>query len=303
MSKQRKAELAILSMTIIWGSSFIMMKNVLEFMSVYAYLSLRFLIAGVIIFFLFIKEFKQTSVKTILKGSCVGILLFLGMALQVTGLQYTSASNSAFITGLNVIIVPFLSAYILKKRPHISSVIGVILALFGLFLLTGGINYNFNLGDVLTFICAFCFAFQIISIDHFTQDENEKVIAVSQIVKAALLYCLVWIFYDKTPAQFNGGVIFTLILTGALGTAFAFGVQTIAQKHTTPTRTALILTLEPVFGAFFAVLVPNSLGEVEKLGIIKLIGCFLIIFGMIVSELKVGTNLTSTFWRKHGRKA
>lgn len=285
MSQHWKADLSLLSITIVWGSSFILMKNLLDYTPVFAYLALRFLLASAILFILFRKRLKNITMKTLKLGILVGLTVFGGMALQVSGLKFTTASNSGFITGLNVVMVPVFSAIYLKKKPPIQAVIGVILAASGLFFLTGGVQFQFNLGDLLTLLCAFCFAFQIIFIDQATTEEDPVIIAVLQIASAAVLFTIVWGFQGFSLPVVNTTLVNTILWTGALGTAFAYGMQTVAQKYTTPTRTALIITCEPVFGAIFAWTIPNSQGITEKPGLYSIVGCLLIFTGMILSEL------------------
>ena len=300
MSKQFKADISLLLITLVWGTSFALMKNVLEYLPSFAYLAMRFIIAALVLVIVFHKSMLKTNKKTLLLGSVLGILLFSIMAFQVVGLNYTTASNSAFITGLNVVMVPIVSAYFLKKKPDSSSVIGVILAFVGIFLLTGMMDFSattglhfkltFNLGDLLTFICAACVTLQIIFIDKFTEKHDPKVLSVVQVYVAAALYCILWLFVDNRPFEFNGAVIFTLLLTGVLGTAAAFAGQTILQKDTTPTHTALIFTAEPVFGAVFALIIPNTAGVVEALKLNTVLGAVLIISGMLISELMPSKN-------------
>lgn len=290
MSKQVKADLSLLVAALIWGSSFTMMKDVLLYMSTFAYLSLRFTIAGIILCAVFYKKLKYINRRTIIRGCIIGFMPFAGMVLQASGIQFTSASNSAFITGMNVIMVPIISAIFLRKRPDMSSIIGVILAFAGLFFLTGGVDSSFNLGDFLTLLCALCFALHIIFIDRFSLEQDPTLLALIQIGFAALLNTVVWLFIDYQPVVFNTTVVVTLFFTGVLGTAFAYVVQVVAQKHTSPTHTALILTAEPVFGAVFALIIPNSNGVVETLQMSTIIGCVLILGGMIICEVLPGKS-------------
>ncbi|NLM74579.1 MAG: DMT family transporter [Clostridiaceae bacterium] len=289
MSKQLKAELALLSITVVWGSSFIVMKNISEDIPPYAYLTLRFLVAGLLMGLIFHKNLKTINKKAILSGITVGLFLFGGMILQVIGLRTTSASNSAFITGLNVIMVPVISATLLKKRPPLNAVVGVILATLGLFALTG-FSGRWVIGDTLTLLCAVCFAFQIIFIDKYASDVDVYQLATVQVATAGILCALTWAFFgiyeQLEPIEFNRQIILTILYTGAIGTAFAYGIQTIAQKYTTPTRTALLLTFEPVFGAIFALIVPDARGVTEKMSLETFLGCLLILSGMMVTEMR-----------------
>lgn len=289
MTKQIKADLALLSITLVWGSSFIIMKNISEDIPAYAYLTLRFGVAGLLMILLFHKKLKNLSFKALWSGSLVGLFLYAGMMLQVLGLKTTTASNSAFITGLNVVMVPVISATLLRKKPSIFSVGGVALATLGLFVLKG-FQGEWVAGDTYTLLCAVCFALQIIFIDKFASDVDIYQLATIQVVSASLYYAITWgvISVVSTPVAFslNAPVLLAILYTGAMGTAFAFGVQTIAQKYTTPTRTALILTCEPVFGALFALIVPNAEGVTETLTVKMVLGCLLILAGMMMSELK-----------------
>lgn len=286
MKRSLKADLAILSITVIWGSSFIIMKNIVEVLGVYAFLTMRFTVAAVILAVLFRKPMRGVRPQNLMHGAVIGFLLFLGMALQVTGLKFTPASTSAFVTGLNVIIVPIASALILRKQPPIRAIIGVVMASAGLFVLTGGFSQQWNKGDTLTLLCAFCFAMQIIFIDKFNAVTDPRQSAVIQMVTAALLYGMAWLMFEPGKVQITWVVVFTVLYTGALGTAFAFGVQTIAQKYTSPTRTALIISCEPVFGAIFALIVPGTGGKTETLTWAMIAGSLLILGGMITAESK-----------------
>jgi len=290
MSKQLKADLSIFCITIIWGSSFIVMKNISDDIPAYAYLAMRFLVASIILAFIFNKNLKGIKLNDIFRGSLIGLLLYVGMMLQVLGLKTTSASNSAFITGLCVVMVPIISVFLLNKRPPLNAVAGVILAALGLFFLTG-FQGNWVIGDTLTLICALCFALQIIFIDKFASDMHIYHLAFIQVSTAAVFYLITWAgiaFGSSDPVNivFDSKVILTILYTGAFGTALGYSVQTIAQKYTSPTRTALILTCEPVFGAIFALIVPDINGNTEKLTLKTFVGCFLILSGMIITELR-----------------
>lgn len=286
MRTSLKADLAILSITVVWGSSFIIMKNLVEAVGVFAYLTLRFTVAAVLLSAIFHRQVAGTKPRDLLHGGVIGLLLFLGMGLQVTGLQYTAASTSAFVTGLNVVMVPILSAFLLRKQPPLRAIFGVLMATAGLFVLTGGFSQQWNRGDTLTLLCAGCFALQIIFIDKFNAVTDARLNAVLQMVVAAALFAMMWLFVEREPVRFSWPLVLTVLYTGAMGTAFAFGVQTIAQQYTSPTRTALIIACEPVFGAIFALLVPGTDGKTETLTLTMILGSLLILGGMVLAELK-----------------
>jgi drug/metabolite transporter (DMT)-like permease len=292
MSRKLRADVMLLVITVIWGASFPLMKMVLEFIPAYAYLSVRFLLAAVVLMLLFHKSLAKMNRRVLLYGCIIGVFMFGGMAFQVVGLYTTSASNSGFITGLNVVMVPVFAAVLLRKKPDRASITGISVAFIGLFFLSGGLNFNFNKGDFLTFLCAICWAFQIICIDKFTQTEDAALLSIIQLAFIGIASSVLWITSDAgKPLVFNGTVVGVLLFTAVLGSALAFGGQTIAQKDTTPAHTALILTAEPVFAAIFAMIIPNAQGVTEMPSLIKIIGCLLILSGMLVSELKIGKGM------------
>ncbi|HHW31950.1 MAG TPA: DMT family transporter [Clostridiaceae bacterium] len=286
MSRQIKADLCLLTITLVWGVSFVLIRNVLAHIPSFAYLALRFIIASAILLLLYHRKLKLLDTKALLYGLFLSFLLAGGMALQVTGLYYTTASNSAFITALSVVFVPVISALMFKQKPDRYSVIGVILAAIGLYFITGGINFNFNKGDFLTFLSAICFSLQIIYIDKFTEKCDPLLLSILQISFCALIYPVIWFAIDFQTVTFNVTVVYTLIITGALCTALAYTVQTVAQKHTTPTHTAMIFSMEPVFGLFFALIIPDSMGMTEKLTMNTVLGSILIFLGIMASEAK-----------------
>jgi len=294
MTKKLRADLILLAITIVWGASFPLMKMVLSYMPAYAYLSMRFILASAVLTALFRKNLGRFGKRTILYGCIIGVFMFGGMAFQVLGLYTTSASNSGFITGLNVVIVPIIAAVLLKKKPDRASVIGIVIAFIGLFFLSGGLSFDFNFGDFLTFLCAICWAFQIISIDRFTQTEDPPLLAIIQLLFVGAASTGLWLTVDAgKPIEFNATSVGILLFTAILGSALAFGGQTIAQKDTTPSHTALILTAEPVFAVIFAMIIPNAEGVTELPTLTKAAGCLLILAGMLVSELKLGGRQTA----------
>lgn len=286
MTKQLKADLFLIFITAVWGSSFTLMKNILDDIPPFAFLALRFSTAAIILLIIFHKRLGKLNKTSMLKGFVIGLMLFGSLALQVIGLKYTTAPNSAFITSLSVVMVPIVSSILLKKKPARSSMMGVAFAFIGLFFVSGGLNFKVNIGEFLTLLCAICVTMQIIFIDKFTDNEDPVLLGVLQVVFSAILSIGSWIYIDSKPFTLNQSIVITILVTGVLGTALAYTGQTIVQKFTSPTRAALIFTLEPVFGVVFFILIPNSQSITEKISLHTLIGCVLILLGTLVSELK-----------------
>jgi len=287
MSKQLKADIFLLFITIIWGVSFVLIKDIIEEIPSFAYLTIRFALAFLILSVVYRKHFRKMSRKTIGRGFIIALMLFLGMSFQITGLKYTTASNSALIMGFNVILVPVISGLFLKKKPEISSIAGVLMAGCGIFILSGGINLKFNIGDVLTLICAVGFAMQIIFVDMFANEENAIGLGVLQIGFTALLSAGMWLKEGIEPFAISRELVITLVITSILGTALAYVGQVIVQRFTSPTHTALIFTAEPVFGLIAALFIPDSNGVTETLTMRTVFGCILVPLGMLASEFDI----------------
>lgn len=298
MTGKRKilADAVLLFVTMVWGSSFVLMKNTVLDMNPVAFLAVRFTLAWLIVLVIFWKNLRGLKLREVLYGNIIGFFLFAGMLLQVIGLKFTYASKSAFITGLTVILVPVFVALIERKIPKINVTIGVILAFVGLWLLSGAKFSNFNFGDFLTLLADLGFVFQIIFIDIFTAKDNINTIniAIFQLMSAAFLYVMVSMIFgiNLINVKINLTAIITILITGVFGTALAFTAQVFVQKYTTPTHTALIFSAEPVFGAIFSVIIPSGPNNTtEILPLISYVGCGLILIGMIVAELNFDKNI------------
>jgi drug/metabolite transporter (DMT)-like permease len=211
----------------------------------------------------------------------LGGLLFSGYAFQTFGLAITSSSNAAFVTGLCVVWVPLLAGPLLKKPVLPGSRIGVVCALIGLFMLSYQHPWRLNPGDALSLVCSLFFAFHILGLDVWTHGHDGRALAFVQIGTIALLSLVGSLLFEPTtwPHAWTPTLFWAVIICGVFATVYAFWAMTVFQKMTTPTRAALIYTLEPVFGALFAVVYAQ-----ERLSSIGCTGGALIVLGMIVAE-------------------
>jgi len=274
-----KADLSLLFIVIIWGTTFPLMKIALKNVNPFHFISFRFIIAFIILTAILNTRLKNISYRTIKIGLFLGLWLFFGFAFQIYGLQFTTASRSGFITGLSVIIVPVLSIFILKDKPSLSSWMGVLLALVGMYFLTGFSEIGFNIGDFYTFFCAVSIALQIVFLSKYIINEDPLIITWLQIATVMILGTIVS-FFEQSSAPIQLNSIAVILYTGIFATALAIFVQSKAQQFTTSTHAGLLFSMEPVFGALFSFLI---LGE--KLTIIGLIGGALIFAGIILSEV------------------
>lgn len=281
MTKQLKADIALFLVTIGWGASFLLTKNALAALPTYNFLTIRFFIAFILSSTIFIKKMIKIDKYTFKYGIILGIVLFGHYAFQTVGLNYTSLSKSAFVTGLNVILVPVFSSLLIKKTPPIKTILCTITAFIGLGLLTLNGNVSgVNIGDIYTFICAVIFALYIILVGKFAVKAEPISLAIIQLGVVSLLSFITSLAIEKPiiPTDFNAWI--SILILSIVCTSGAYIVQSVAQKFTSPTHTALIYTGEPVFAAIFGYIV---LGEL--LNTIGTIGAILILSGMIITEL------------------
>jgi len=286
MSRSLKAHLLLLAATFVWGSTFIVIKAALSDASPLVFNAVRMVIAALILCAIFFRQLRALPVGALRAGFEIGTLMWLGYEFQTAGLLYTSASKSAFLTGVSVVLVPLLLAALWRRHINRYTLAGVATALVGLYLLcvphAQGLSLaSLNRGDLLTLACAIAFAFQIIVLGrralHF---------GFAQLVPIEIAVCAIWMLISIPIAEphgyirFNPQMLWALGVTALLGTVACFIVQAWAQRFTPPTHTALIFSLEPVFAGLTSYVLIG-----ERLGQRALVGAALILAGVLASEL------------------
>lgn len=290
MKKTVIADISLLFVTLIWGMTFVLVQNAIDFLEPFAFNGIRFLIAAILLFlclFIFEKgQLKQLDLKMAASGFFIGFWLFLGYVTQTIGLLYTTTSKAGFITGLSVVLVPLFSMIILKQFPSRNAVLGVLIATIGLFLLTMTDVTAMNIGDGFVFICAISFALHIILTGKFSHRYPTLLLTVIQITTVAFLSIVSSFIFEDWKQSFRAevllsqDVIIAIVVTSVFATAIAFFIQTNFQKYTSATRVALIFAMEPVFAAM-----TGYFWAGERLTYSALFGCSLIFMGMIFAEL------------------
>ncbi len=275
-----KAELALLFSTILWGSSFVVIKIALQYASPVLFLSSRFFITVLLLSLIYFSTIRKASKEAWIAGGILGLFLFLGFFLQTLGLNYTTASKSAFITGLSVVIVPILSTFLAKERPRFSSLVAVVLVIVGLWLLTSPLGGNFNRGDLLTLFCTIFFALQIVYLNIYTQKIDYRPLFFIQMLAIFVFSLPGLTFLAPLKLQINTTFLTTLILIVFFCTYLSFFIQSRFQRYTTPTRAVLIYSVEPVIASVLASLILD-----ERLTSVAWAGAALILAGMLLSEL------------------
>lgn len=283
MSRKQKADLSLVLVTIGWGASFILSKQALVELEVFNFLAIRFLMAFMISMLFFLKPMRRMNRETLTYGLGLGVVLFLAFSIQTLGLSYTTVSNSAFITGLSVVMVPLMTAAMDKRRPEVKVLIGSITAVLGLGLLTmTGSAVHFNIGDLLTLVGALFFASHIIGVGMAPKKTQAVPMALLQIGTVGFLSLLSSFVLEKPTLSMSFDTGLSMLVLALVCTAGAYIVQNVAQKYTTATRTALIYAMEPVFAAVSGFIL---LGEL--LSPIGFAGAALILTGTLLSELPI----------------
>ena len=282
--KALAADAVLAAATIVWGSSFVVVKNVVRDSPPLAFLFWRFLFAAVLV--LALTAGKGLNRRLLKDGAAAGILLAAGMSLQVVGQTETSASKAAFLTGLSVVLTPF-AAYVRTRRlPSLENAVGITLASIGFFLLTfprgGG---PLNRGDLLMAACGVAFAFYIVEIGERTASHDPLRLTGVQVAVTALAAGVLSLLL-RTPAEtrpivWQGTFLWSVLYLGSIGGVGTFLAQTWAQRHMSATHAAIIFALEPVVAALLAA---RFLGE--RLGERGIVGGFLVLAGILVSELR-----------------
>ena len=293
--KKYTGEIALLFNTLIWGGTFALIKNAFNDISPLLFLGLRFGIAALIFLPFVYSSLKKTNKQTLIAGSILGFFYFAGFTAQSLGLNLTTATKSGFITGTFVIFIPILQLIIEKRKPKWFNLLSVFLVLIGLIMLSSKgenaidfikqLGSDFNLGDLLTLLCAILFAFQVVYVDVFTKKyEYLPMVFVQLLITGIGGFIISFIFsisaLETVKFTFNTTVIIAVLYTAIFASIIATVIQLKFQKFVSPTKAGIIFSIEPIFAAVFAYFLLS-----EKISNFGLIGCVLIFIGLIVSEI------------------
>jgi drug/metabolite transporter (DMT)-like permease len=280
--KSIQADLALLLATVIWGSTFTIVKKSLIQASPILFIALRFWVATAVTIAFIPGALKGISKKTLWHGLVLASVLLGGFVFQTLGLRSTPPSRSAFITSLSVIFVPILGYSLYRRKPRLNTLAGIILAGMGLGLLTlHATEMKFRQGDILTLICAVVFALHILLLSRYLSESDYRQLVILQFAGSAVLGTVLipmleipFLAWDLTFAAFLG-------IAGVLATALCFYIQNRAQQYTSANRAALIFSLEPFFAVLFAYLLMG-----QALTAREWLGGALVMAGIIIAELK-----------------
>ena len=276
-NRLRLAPVALISLAAAWGLAFVVMKDSIERQSVNSFLFTRFGIATLVLLILRPMIFRLITRELFIKGFLAGLLLGAGFILQTEGLARTDAGITGFITGLYVVATPLISALILKKKISRFTWGCVGLATVGLALLSLR-GWAMGFGEFLVLLCALAFAAHIVALGQWSSGRDVYAMTIVQLFAVTVLtgtFALVEGYQPPPDNEVWAVVFFTAIVATALG----FIIQTWAQAHIEPTKVAVILTLEVVFAAFFAITIGREVMEPQVVlgGVLLLISMYLIV--------------------------
>jgi drug/metabolite transporter (DMT)-like permease len=287
-SKRLRADLALLLCALIWGATFVVVKDALADVSVAVYLAVRFALSAFVLGLLFWRSLRTLNRRTLGAGVRIGLVLLGGYAFQTTGLKFTTPSKAAFITGSSVVIVPLILAAFGHRRINRWIWAGAFSAFAGLYYLTvpteglGGLN----LGDPIVFGGAVMFALHVIVISHYVEHHSVGALTFLQIATTAIAATLAVPLLASTGLEharwhWTGTLISAVLVTALGSTVIGFSLQTWAQQYTSPSHTAIFISLEPVFAVLTSWIFAR-----EHIGGRVLIGGALILAGILIAELK-----------------
>ncbi len=282
-NKTFKADALLVLVAIVWGGGFIVIKDSLNTMTPLILMSLRFVLAGITVAMIFYKQLKNITKCDIRNGAIVGFFLYGGYAFQNVGLKYTTASNSAFLTAVNVVLVPFIIWFYYKKPPQIKVFVASFITLVGVGLMSLDITLIMGKGDILSLICAIFFAGHVVSIGVFVKESDPRILTLIQIITAGILMSITALLLEPIPTYIEPRVWYGLIYQVFFATILCYGIQNFAQKNTTASHASIILSLEAFFTMILAVIFLN-----ERLNFQMVLGGVMIFLAIIIVELNIG---------------
>ncbi|CAM3468300.1 MULTISPECIES: DMT family transporter [Saccharibacillus] len=279
---KKTADLSIALVSAAWGSSYLLMKLGLDGMEPFMLIAWRFLLAFALTAPLFWRRIRLADLKTVGYAAVLGFVLFVMLALLITGLETTTASSAGFLTSAMVVFVPMIQLAITRRRPSFAMAAGITLTMGGIALLTLQHSLTFQSGSLLCLLGAFVYAVHIVLTNRFAKRADGLTLGVLQLGFTGLFGLLLG-FGFETPSIPHGASQWTAVIgLAVICSAFGFVMQTVAQKHTSPERIGVLFSLEPVFAALFGFV---FLGEM--LGAQGYLGALLILGGVMVSGLKL----------------
>lgn len=287
ISLQTRAKLAMLAATLIWGSSFVIVEDLVNTLPTNAILAIRFISGAILLSLVFMRQMKCISKAYLIRGSVLGTLLFLAYMTQTLGISMpdNTPGKNAFLTAVYVVIVPFFAWIFIKKRPTVYNIVSAFLCIIGIGFVSLTEAFTLGIGDGLTLIGGIFYALHIIAMTNFSDGRDPIVLTVIQFATSGILALILSLCTEMpqilafTPTV---SAILQIAYLAIFCTAIALTCQAFGQKYTDPSTSSMILSLESVFGVVFSLIV-----GAEVLTVRTAIGFAVIFAAVIISETKL----------------
>lgn len=280
-NKTLLADLALITVALIWGVGFIASKAALVTITPLWVMTFRFLGSGVLLLILFLKRVRRLDKRTVLMGMVVGSFMFTGMVFQTIGLDHTTASNQAFLIPSYVVLAPFVSWMMTRVKPRALDVAAALLTFAGVAVISLKPDFSMNLGDALTLIFAVIYSFQIVFLGLFVKETDVMSFTVVQMLTAGGLSLFAALVFAPPLDGVSATSAFGILYLVVFNTALAFLIQNIAQQYTTSTHASLLISLESVFGLIVSVIFLH-----DPFGPRMALGCGLVFAAVLLSKLE-----------------
>ena len=274
--------LALLLTTIIWGTSFVILKNTLGSVSTFYTMAFRFTIGTALLILLCIPSLKDLNKQYIKSGILMGCMLFGGYTFQTYGLVYTTPGKNAFLTSTYCVIVPFLYWAIYKRKPNKYNLIAAFMSIIGIGLVSLNESFSVGLGEGLTIICGLFYALHIIFTSNAVKDGNPMLITMLTLAVCCILSWIFALIVDPFPKEIPADALLGILYLAIMCTGLTFILQVFGQKYTPPSQVSIILGLESVFGTLVSIFFYN-----EVLTLRLAVGFTVIFLSVLISETKL----------------
>ncbi len=283
-----RADALLLLVALLWGAGFVAQKHAMDHMGPFEFNAIRYAIGTALLAVpvLIRRKASPITARTLVAGTALGIVMYAAAGLQQTGIITATASRTAFLTGIYVLIVPAIGVFF-RQRITAGHIAGGVLAVIGLALIGGDgstdLLSGFTRGDWLVLGCAVLWALHVVLTGKFALEVDPLALAWSQFYTVAVLSGVTAVFTESPSIAGLASGWLPLMYSGVFVIAIAFTLQIIAQKNAPPAHAAVLMSLEAVFGAVFGVLLLN-----DKLSEWEIVGCAVMFAGMLVSQLHRG---------------
>lgn len=283
---------ALVLTTLIWGTSFVILKKTLDEVPTLYVLAYRFTGATILLLLIGMKDLKKIDLQYIKGGMIMGVFLFLAYTIQTYGLFHTTPGKNAFLTTTYCVLTPFIYWAVVKKKPDICNYIAAVICMAGVGFVSLDGDLGVNIGDILTLCSGMFFALHIVATSKHIRGRSVRALTMIQFATASVLCWIFALLTDPVPTQISTESMWSILYLSVMCTAVCFIFQTYGQKYTPPSTTAVIMTLESVFGTIISVIF-----YYEQLSPKVLMGFALIFIAVLISETKLGF-----LWRKRAEK-